>query len=323
MIFYRSAYALILFIFCILLNPTTLLGEPGYLSAQQETALKGKQGKRVGIIVSLKGKALITRGDGTRLLAKLKSSIYVGDRVDTGVGAQVQIDFIDHSKISLMGSSDFTVEAYKFDKSGDSQFETKVENGLIHFMSGEIGKIAPQNYKVKTELATIGIRGSSGEADISNGTIPGRPMKLEVMKKGGIGVTLAPLPPTPGAPPPPMQTVAHSGQGFAMTSPGQVVSKIFARSPSEGYDVEEKQRVRNAKRKKDSKKRGKGPKLSNDEEEREGELTEGDKTDSDLADSPEEEESSLAKASNEDADPQSTSVEDPFALEEYSALNLH
>lgn len=150
-----------------------------------------EQQKNVGIVLSVKGKVIIERIDASMIQAQLGTSIYIGDRIETGHKAFVQIEFLDRSKINLMGSSDVTINDYFFDGSQKSTSDVTIENGAMGFMAGKISKVAPQNYKIQTITATIGIRGSSGELETSNGELPGIPRSLKVMKTGGIGLTLS------------------------------------------------------------------------------------------------------------------------------------
>lgn len=205
--------------------------------------------KQVAIVVSVKGKSIITRSNGKMYLAKHTFPIYVGDRIDTGLGAFLQIDFIDHSKISLQGSSDFTVRSYSYSTKEDIEYKAKIDNGFLSFMAGNIGKIAPQKYKIETSTATIGIRGTSGEIMTSDGSLPGRPLKMEVMKKGGSGISLTPKIEGPNPAAAPIFVVTESGRGFSVEASGKVERVAFKSSPLEKYKKEENTRIEKEKKK--------------------------------------------------------------------------
>lgn len=207
-----------------------------------------KNDEKIAIVVSLKGKALIRKKDGTKKLAKLKDLLSVGDRIDTGLGAFMQIAFMDQSKISIHGSSDLTLKSYSFRPDGDVNYTGQVNNGLLTFMAGKIGKIAPQNFKLETATAVIGIRGTSAEVSTSDGRIPGRPKKLELMKKGGHAVTMAPTTRPPGSSAPPVRLVTSSGKGFTINDKGSVNKVTFTQSPGKKYAVEENKRIDKAKK---------------------------------------------------------------------------
>jgi len=177
----------------------------------QEGSLRDKDASTsVGIIVSVRGQAIIQSSDGVESPAKLRSVVRIGDRLETGVGAYIQIDFLDGSKVSLAGSSDLTIDDYGYgDKEQEPTSEVSIENGALSFMAGKIKNVAPQNYKIKTAFATVGIRGSSGELQTSDGSLPGVPASLVIVKMGGEGIIVA----ATGAPP---QEITETGRGFIL-----------------------------------------------------------------------------------------------------------
>ncbi len=222
----------------------------------------------VGMVLSLKGEAVIISPDGSRRQAKLKSPVYVGDRIETKFQSFVQVNFLDRSKISLAGSSDFTVQDYYYDaKKNQARSELKVENGALKFMAGKIAKIAPQNYKIHTTTATIGIRGSSGELMTSNGKLPGVPQGLQLMKTGGKGI-MATL---PGATQP-LPDITSSGKGLMIDPGGKVSQNVkFSGSLVANYTKKTEKRIATAKTKakKQEKAKAKAAKKGGDSAKRE------------------------------------------------------
>lgn len=210
-----------------------------------------KSPKQVAMLVGIKGIVIVTKADGSKRMARIKDAIHVGDRIETGLGAVAHLEFVDQSKIKMQGSSDYTVKDYTFTSSGKTVSTGKIGNGMISFMAGLIGKVAPQHYKIETATATVGIRGSSGEVVTADGSIPGRPPSLAVMKKGGVGISLAPRLPqvSPGAAPPPIMVVTESGRGFTISATGSVERVTFDKSPGEVYAKQERARIEKAKKK--------------------------------------------------------------------------
>lgn len=174
--------------------------------------------KPVGIVVAVRGEALILAADGAERQAGLRSVVYVGDRVETAVGTYIQIDFLDGSKVSLAGSSDLTIDDYVFRQdTGEASSEVSIDNGAMSFMAGKIGKIAPQNYKINTAFAIVGIRGSSGEIQTSDGNLPGVRANLIVAKTGGEGLLIAPMGAPSNVPP---QVITETGRGIVFDGQG-------------------------------------------------------------------------------------------------------
>ncbi|MCB1135856.1 MAG: FecR domain-containing protein, partial [Chlamydiia bacterium] len=188
----------------------------------------------VGLVISVKGNALIKSSDGQTHIAQLKSPIYVGDSIQTGFQAFVQVNFIDQSKLSIAGSTDLTVNDYAFDGKDNIRSDVTVKNGALSFMAGKIAKMAPENYKIHTAMATVGIRGSSGEIQTTDGSLAGTQPGLTVMKKGGIGLTVTDkggltLP-----------DITTSGTGFVVSAVGQATFQSFKEPVVDSYsrDVE-------------------------------------------------------------------------------------
>lgn len=274
---------------------------------QEQTPFKNDE--KIAIVVSLKGKALVRKEDGTKKLVQLRDLLSVGDRIDTGLGAFMQIAFMDQSKISLHGSSDLTLKSYSFRPDGDVNYTGKINNGLLTFMAGKIGKIAPQSFKLETATAVVGIRGTSAEISTSDGKLPGRPKKLELMKKGGHTVTMAPTTRPPGTSAPPVRLVTSSGKGFTINDKGSVSRVTFTQSPGKKYAVEEKKRIDKAKRDR-AKKKAKEKKESEEDASKEQEEQEEHEDEEQLAEEEEHEEEPLA----EEEEPED--AEEPLAEEE-------
>jgi hypothetical protein len=113
----------------------------------------------VGIVTGFAGKASIERGD-TTLPVALMEQIQKDDAIRTDAKSKVQITFADRTIVTIGQNSNFIVNEYLNDDTGNSKFEGSLTKGFMRTMSGKIGKLAPQRFKIKTKTATIGIRGT-------------------------------------------------------------------------------------------------------------------------------------------------------------------
>lgn len=139
----------------------------------QEGTLKKAEKKKIGMILSLKGKAFAIGADGKKRLLRKMSALYVGDRVETKKKSLLQMSFIDGSTYRMVANTDYTIEDYQFnEEKGVAVSDGSVDDGTLSFLAGKIAKIAPQNYKIETATATIGIRGSAGEIAAVSGSNP-------------------------------------------------------------------------------------------------------------------------------------------------------
>lgn len=177
--------------------------------------------KKVGIVLSVKGENYVYREQNKEIL-DFGDPVFVGDKIETGFQAFIQIEFLDFSKINLMGSSQVIILDYLFDNSNKSKSEILIKNGALGFMVGRIEEIVPENFKVETTTASIGIRGSSGEIETSDGTKNGIEPFVKVMKTGGVGLTFS-LKETPDQ----IHEITNTGRGiiFARNNLQQVEFK--------------------------------------------------------------------------------------------------
>lgn len=130
---------------------------PGTLSAAQEPA---------GIVLLAVGE--VTAGDagGATRVLKRRSQILEGDTITAAQGGRAQIRFSDGSLLSLPESSQFRVDEYHLD-ANDPDKERAIYSllkGGMRTLTGAIGKENPENYRVNTPVATIGIRGTAYHA---------------------------------------------------------------------------------------------------------------------------------------------------------------
>lgn len=130
--------------------------------------------------------------DSTRAIGR-GDFIYAGETVQVGNNSYANLSFKDGSRVLLRPNSEFVVEAFRYDasmaqpeassppaatqdkktkpaeavalqgSSGNKAF-FKLLKGGFRAISGAIGKVDRQNYRVTTPVATIGIRGTDYDA---------------------------------------------------------------------------------------------------------------------------------------------------------------
>jgi hypothetical protein len=114
----------------------------------------------IGKVISVTGKVSannrsLSRGD----------SVFVSDLIDVAAKSKVQIKFIDGGIINLIPSSQFRIDSYEFKKDKQESSSELVKGGF-RAVSGSIARSNPENYAVKTPVATIGVRGTIFQANI-------------------------------------------------------------------------------------------------------------------------------------------------------------
>ena len=113
----------------------------------------------VGVVSAARGDASLLRS-GSAVPLKLGQQLEEKDIITTGSDAKVQLTFNDRTIITIGKNSRFSIEEYFFDTSKASKLKFQMSKGFFRSVSGKIGKIVPQRFKLQTKNATIGIRGT-------------------------------------------------------------------------------------------------------------------------------------------------------------------
>ena len=114
----------------------------------------------IGNVAALKGVVKIKRS--TKMItAKYGLAIEEKDTIVTQDNSKVQIILKDQTIVTIGENSKYNFNEYKFNSKTDSKAKMKLEHGFFRVITGKIGKIAPERFKVQTKSATIGIRGTN------------------------------------------------------------------------------------------------------------------------------------------------------------------
>ena len=117
----------------------------------------------IGEITAVQGEAQLQR-EASILPAKKGTSLEEKDLLETQKRSKVQVILNDETVITIGPQSSYLFETYQ------DQAEPKVlmqlQHGFFKIVTGKIGKIAPERFKVKTQAATIGIRGTQFMASV-------------------------------------------------------------------------------------------------------------------------------------------------------------
>lgn len=129
------------------------------------------------------GKFTLIEGDVTldQKKASLKSEILKKAVIQTAKNARAKVRFNDNTLITIGENSRFKVEEFINDTKPKANF--RFFSGKFKAVTGKIGKVAPQRFKLKTNTMIIGIRGTVVVFDLNN--------KREIVgvEKGSVGVT--------------------------------------------------------------------------------------------------------------------------------------
>jgi hypothetical protein len=96
--------------------------------------------------------------------------VFAGERIRTGAGTVLQIEFTDKSHFTLGPNTEFEVEQFSQaagGSSGEEAFASRVFKGAFRYVSGLIARRKHENVRIYTTVATIGIRGTHFEGEVT------------------------------------------------------------------------------------------------------------------------------------------------------------
>jgi hypothetical protein len=128
-----------------------IAGGPLLASAKKDT---------VGIVKSVNGEAVIVRQAGT-MKAEVNTPLKLGDVIKTGPTGSIGLILEDDTVVSMGPSGEIAIDDFVFDPA-EAQLSMVVRmiRGSFSFLSGQIAKLAPENVRLETPDATIGMRGT-------------------------------------------------------------------------------------------------------------------------------------------------------------------
>lgn len=138
-------------IWAVFISALVVAGSPVCMAAPPEHA---------GIVKTLAGDVVIVR-NGKIIKAAQDMKLMQGDVVSTGVGGKVGLILEDDTVISMGSNSRIAIENFMFQPSEKKlSFIARFFKGTASFISGQIAKLAPDNVRVETPHATVGMRGT-------------------------------------------------------------------------------------------------------------------------------------------------------------------
>ena len=145
-------------------------------SAVLLSAMAGGAYANSGNVSQLSGTLSVKKADGSVRILSHKSEIQSGDTINTQKDSYAQIKFSDGAQITLKPNTSVKIERFNFVESEPQQdsFLYSLVKGGLRAVSGLVGKRGdPEAFKMGTETATIGIRGTSFGADDCTGPAAG------------------------------------------------------------------------------------------------------------------------------------------------------
>lgn len=153
--------------------------------------------------------------NGVERILKKGDVVYQGDTVITGPSASLQLLMVDHAMLAIRPNSKLRIDTYRFKgkEDGSELGILRLIKGTFRSITGMIGHTNKKNYRIITETANIGVRGTDHEAGyLLPGQTEGAPGTYDKVNWGGTYIK------TPWG----SVDVSPNEVGFASSKPGSV-----------------------------------------------------------------------------------------------------
>jgi len=143
----------------------------------------------VGKVTHLSGPLFAKKADGTTRVLSINSAVEQGDTLVTEKKTYARIKFTDSGEVNMRPGTQIKVSEYSFDQAKPTEDKVvfNLVKGGIRSITGMIGKRGDQDsYKLITETAVAGIRGTTYECKICEGNCGSIPNGLYLFVLQGI-----------------------------------------------------------------------------------------------------------------------------------------
>ena len=113
----------------------------------------------VGMVVASRGEVIAMSNGGSRLL-KQGEFIHVSDEIITSNRSFAVLQFEDGAKVTVRPDSTMIIESYLYNGDSDDEATLSLVEGGLRVITGAMAKSNPENYKVRTPVALMGVRGT-------------------------------------------------------------------------------------------------------------------------------------------------------------------
>ncbi|MBL6934977.1 MAG: FecR domain-containing protein [Alphaproteobacteria bacterium] len=97
---------------------------------------------------------------------EMMADVYQNEIIETGAKSAIDIKFLDNTRLTLGPNSTMILDQFVFDpRPGKGKVVVNATKGVLRFVSG---KLASSAYKIKTPVATMGVRGTEFTVLIDN-----------------------------------------------------------------------------------------------------------------------------------------------------------
>ena len=125
-------------------------------------SMQARAATSVGKVIVSIGQVIAVDADGKERALKRRSKLFAGDTIKLAEKSRLQVRFIDNQLVALKQNTVFRIDEYEFNgkQDGSENAAMSLLKGGMRSVTGAIGQLNKENYKVKTPVATLGVRGT-------------------------------------------------------------------------------------------------------------------------------------------------------------------
>lgn len=124
------------------------------------TAQAAVASETIGYVKTVSGSASVVRGGSEQKLA-VGAALFEDDLLKTGRESSLGVTMKDGTTLSAGPETEILLDQYAYaPKAGDLGFVARVSQGTLDFVSGMLGKLAPEAVAIETPTGVIGMRGT-------------------------------------------------------------------------------------------------------------------------------------------------------------------
>ena len=138
-----------------------------------------------GAIELTDGDVLLEGRDGKTRLPANGENVFEGDTVTTFPNGEIHLQMADGASLIVRENSKITIAQYVADGGDNDRSLIDLAKGALRSITGWIGQYNRANYKIRTPLVTIGVRGTDHEpSHLLEGDPRGEPGSYDKVNEG-------------------------------------------------------------------------------------------------------------------------------------------
>jgi hypothetical protein len=131
-----------------------------------------------GMVVASRGEVIAMSNGGSREL-KQGDFVFVDDEIMTSNRSFAVLQFVDGAKVTVRPDTVMIVETYLYNGNEDDAATLSLVSGGLRVITGAMAKSNPENYKVRTPVALMGVRGTEFSVMLCGDDVCGEMEELE------------------------------------------------------------------------------------------------------------------------------------------------